>query len=299
MDTDQLKLLREVRKRGSFAGAARETGLDPSSVSRAVAAAEEKLGFRVFQRSTRRLSPTEAGARYLDSVSPLLDELDAARDAARLGDAQPSGRLRLTASVAFGHECVIPLLPEFQSLYPDIRLELMLTDQNLDLVETSIDLAIRLAPALEGDLVVTRLRRTRYRLCAAPAYVKAAGYPAVPDDVVHHRCITYALPDLGDAWHFRDAQGTEQTVPIVGNPSISSPLALREALRMGMGIGLLADWLCTRDIRSGRLVTVLPKHEVTASQFETAAYLMYPSRAHLPARVRVTIDFLRRTLRTG
>ena len=300
MNLDALRLAVRVAESGSFAAAARLADLDPSSVSRTVANLEAELGIRLFQRSTRRLSLTEAGSAYLARVAPLLEEFERARDAAVAGRTRPSGALRLTTSVAFGTECIVPHLARYRDLYPDIALDLVLTDSNLDLVAESIDLAIRLAPAPEGDLISTRLMATRYRVCAAPAWVDRTGLPTAPQDLNGTPCLLQGLPEFRDRWHFRplegEGEGAAVEVPVTGPVVISNPLALRAAARQGLGPALLADWLVAEDLAAGALVDLFPAHAATATGFDTAAWALYPSRAYLPAKVRVTIDFLRAVL---
>ncbi len=296
MDTDSLRTLQLVARHGSFAAAARILDVDPSSVSRVVAGAEAQLALRLFQRSTRNLQLTEAGEIYLARIGPLLDDLDLAReDAVALAGTQPKGRVRLSASVAFGQEMLVPLLPKIHATLPDIELELSLSDQNVDLVATQVDLAIRLAPAPKGDLISTRLRSTRYRVVAAPAYLSRHGAPAQPQDLTGHACLRMTLPDYRTEWHFRGE--STGTVGVTGHVLISNALALRAAARRGLGPALLADWMTDQDIATGQLVDLFPKHEVTATTFETAAWLLYPSRDYLPAKVRGVIDVLRDGLR--
>jgi len=297
MDTDALKTAVLVAKLGSFAAAARAQEVDPSSISRTVATLEASLGLRLFQRTTRTLRITEEGETYLRRVGPLLEELERARDAAT-HDA-PSGTLRLTASVAFTHECILPRLAEFRALYPRLTLELLPADANLDLLSESIDLAVRLAPAPEGELISTRLLRTRYRVAASPAYVGEHGPVRDPRDLAQHDCLRFALPGFRSRWLFRRAGEADFAVPVDGRLLISGALALRQAARDGLGPALLADWLIARDLASGRLVDLFPGFECAATAFDTGAWALYPSRAFLPRKVRATIDFLRAHLAAG
>lgn len=280
----------------SFAAAARVLDVDPSSVSRAVAGIEAQLGLRLFQRSTRQLTLTEAGSVYLARVGPLLDDLDLARDAAAELSAQPSGRVRLTASVAFGQEVIVPHLSDLRAELPEIELELILNDQTIDLVGSQIDIAIRLAPAPKGDLISTRLRSTRYRVVASPQYVDRRGAPQTPEALADHDCLRMTLPDYRTEWRFRQDQ-EESVVGVTGPILISNALALRAAARTGLGPALLADWMTVSDLEDGTLVDLFPDHDVTATTFDTGAWLLYPSRTYLPTKVRAVIDFLRARLR--
>jgi DNA-binding transcriptional LysR family regulator len=299
METDHLKTLLEVARRGSLAAAARALGSDPSSVSRNVAAAEARLGIRVFERSTRRLSVTAAGQAYLDRIAPLLDGLEQAAEEARAARAAPAGLVRLTASVAFGQECLIPLLPALRAELPEIELDLVLTDANLDLVREGIGLAIRLAPAPKGDLVSTRLMRTRYHLCASPAYLKGRDRPGTPGGLAAHDCLQMPLARFRDSWQFRHRSGREEDVAVTGTLTISSPLALREAARLGLGAAVLADWLVHRDLADGRLVELMPDWQPMPSGTGIGAWALYPSRTHFPRRMRAVLDFLKANIGQG
>ena len=296
MDLNALKTALLVARQGSFAAAARQLDVDPSSVSRTVAQLEDALGFRLFQRSTRTLAITEAGRSYLDRVTPLLEEFEAAKDAATLETSTPSGLVRLTASVAFGQECLVPLLSEFRRIFPDLTLELRLTDAPLDLIENGIDLAIRLAPAPSGDLISTRLLQTTYGVYASPDWATETQLES-PSDLMKVDCLRLTLPEYRTRWFFRQA-GAEKVldVPVDGSVILSSPLPLRAAARLGLGPALLADWMVAGDLAAGRLFDVFPGWQVTATDFDTGAYALYPSRRYLPNKVRATLDFIRKKL---
>lgn len=297
MDTEALKTVTLVAQQGSFAAAARVLSVDPSSVSRTVAAVEADLGLRLFQRSTRSLSVTEEGEAYLARLVPLLEELDHAQDEAREVSRHPAGTVRLTTSVAFAHTCVVPHLADFAAQYPDISFEILPSDANLDLAANSIDLAIRLAPEPTGDLISTKLMDTRYRVVASPEYLESRALLSVPTDLRNHNCLRFALPEFRARWRFRTAAEDLIEVPVSGNVIIANALSLRRAALDGLGPALLADWLIESDISTGALVNVFPDMECTATEFDTAAWVLYPSRSFLPQKVRVTIDFLRAALK--
>lgn len=297
MDTELLHIFIEVAHRGSFAAVARERNVDPSSVSRAIALLEDGLGIRLFQRTTRRMELTEAGEIYLSRVEPLVQDLGVARDDALAVSSSPRGTLRLTASVAFGTCCLVPLLSRFRAMFPELQLELVLSDANLDLVAERIDLAIRLGPSVEADVVGVKLFDTRYRVCATPEYVRTNRPLRAPRDLSEVPCLLYTFPDYRTRWLFRGRRGKITEVPVTGQILMSNALALRESTCRGLGPALLADWLVRDELRSGALVDLFPLYRVSATNFETAAWLLYPSRALLPQKVRATIDFLRAELR--
>ncbi|MCC5652805.1 LysR family transcriptional regulator [Nostoc sp. XA013] len=294
MDLENLRIFIEVARRGSFAAVARDHNIDPSSVSRVVASLEEELGIRLFQRTTRHLTLTESGNLYLCRVDALLDELEHARDEALAVSVGPIGTLRVTTSVAFGHKFLVPLLPEFRDLFPDLKLELLLTDTNLDLVSERVDLAIRLGPNIQIGVTCVKLFNTRYRVCVSPAYLEREKYLHVPDDLRVHKCLLFTLPNFRSRWLFRDSNGTVSEVPIEGDIVISNALGLRDCALAGMGPALLANWLIDEDIAQGKLIDLFANYHVTATDFETAAWLLYPSKTYLPNKVRVMINFLKR-----
>ena len=296
MDLAALSLFADISRRGSFAAVARERAIEPSSVSRALAALEAELGFRLFQRSTRKVALTEAGAAYLGRVEDLLAGLDAAREEALAVVEGPSGTLRMTASVAFGARMIVPMLAEFRDKYPGVKLELLLTDDNVDLITARIDIAIRLAPSYRGDVVGVRALETRYRVCATPAYLSATARLKHPRDLAAHRCLLFSLPQYRGRWLFRQRKGTVEQVPVDGDIVISNALALFAATLQGLGPALLPDWLIHRELADGRLIDVFPDYEAAATDFSTAAWLLYPSRSQLPPKTRAAIDFFRARL---
>lgn len=296
MDLNSLMLFVEVARQGSFAGVARDRGIDPSSVSRIIAGLEAHLGTRLFQRTSRVMTLTEAGELYLQRLPAVIDELARLRDEAVSTQTGPVGVLRLTASVAFGQMCLVPLLPTFRAAFPRLNLDLHLTDANLDLVADRIDLAIRLGPSVRADVIGVRLRPTRYRVVASPDWVTTEGAPKEPAAMTGCSCLLLALPAFRTRWIFRRGDHSED-VPVSGQFVISNPLALRQAVVNGLGPALLADWLIADDLSAGRLVDLFPDHDVTATTFDTAAWLLYPSRDYLPRKTRNAISFFRKALR--
>ncbi len=294
MDIESLITFTGVARSGSFASHARERGIDPSSVSRQIAALEDNLGVRLFERTTRRLSLTEAGRIYLDRVGPLMEELTAARDAAHDSMAEPSGILSVTTSVAFGERWLMPRVASFREAYPKITLDLRLTDAVVDLVAEGIDVALRLGPSVTGTVVAAKLFDTRYRLVAAPEYIERHGAPKSLEDLQNHTGLFFSLPGVRSDWQFREGQGAP--VHVASPPAgltVSNALALRRAALDGLGLALLADWTTAEDIKNGTLIPLFEELEASVSGFETAAWVVYPSRAYVPARLRVFIDHLR------
>jgi DNA-binding transcriptional LysR family regulator len=258
-----------------------------------MAALETELGARLFQRSTRRVALTEAGELFLGKVEPLVTELDGALDEARQVSAEPAGTLRLTASVTFGQLCIVPLIPEFRQRHPGVKLDCIFTDENLDLVANRIDLAIRLAPTVEGDLVAARLMDTPYRVVASPAYLSSAPPLRSPADLAGHSCLLPPYQVFRPNWLFKDMQGHVTEVPVQGDVTLSTFTALRDLTVLGLGPALLPYWLVAGLLRDGVLVDLFSDYAATATTFDTAAWIVYPSRAYLPRKVRVMVDFLK------
>jgi DNA-binding transcriptional LysR family regulator len=296
MDIAALELFIAVARRGSFAAVAKERNVDPSSVSRAVAELEGELSLRLFQRTTRSMRLTEAGDLYLARVEPLIDELARAREAAAQVTGAPRGLLRLTASVTFGQMRIVPLLAEFRARYPELRLECLFTDANVDLVADRVDLAVRLAPTIEGDLIAAKLMDTRYRVVASPAWLASQPPLSRPADLASRQVLLFNIKAYRTRWLFRDGAGRVEAVPIQGDVTLAPAGSLLTAALAGLGPALLPDWLVSDAVAAGGLVDVFPEHAATATTFDTAAWLVYPSRAYLPGKVRVMADFLKERL---
>lgn len=297
MKLDDLRLARRVADLGSLAAVARVEGTDPSAVSRRLAQVERALGFRVFQRTTRRLSPTAAGRAWLDAVGEGLAIVDDAAERGRAETTRVAGTLRMTASVAFGQEIVVPALAGFRARYPAVSVELVLTDAPLDLVAEGLDLALRLGPRPTGGGVSRKLAATRYRVCASPGWLAANGRPETPKDLARVEGVRLTLPGFPESWRFRDpATGREVELPVRGPFAVSTVLALRAAARTGLGPALLTDWLTEDDRRTGRLVDLLPGWQAAGADFETSIWAIHPGRRHQPRRTRAMIDHLAKRL---
>ncbi|MBV8689096.1 MAG: LysR family transcriptional regulator, partial [Candidatus Eremiobacteraeota bacterium] len=269
-------------------------GADPSSISRSIAALEDELKVRLFQRNTRRLTPTEAGTVYFDRVEPLVDELDRAHLAAAEAGETPVGTLRITAPVSFAQLNIVPLLPEFSRRYPELAFDLLLTDTVLDLVAERIDVAIRLGPLADTGLIAQRLTPMIGRVCATPGYLAARGRPASPEDLQDHNCLLLDhLPGFDSKWRFvKDGRRFE--VPVRGTIRSSNALALKQCALAGMGVILQALWVVGRELKEGVLIDVFPGYSVTAANFPSpAAWALYPSRTYVPLKVRVFLNYLK------
>jgi DNA-binding transcriptional LysR family regulator len=301
MDLRALQVFVEVASRGSFSSVARDRDVDPSSISRAISDLEMDLGVRLFQRTSRHMTLTEVGERFLADVEPLIGDFERARESAVSSIRRPNGTLRITASASFGQMRIVPLLPEFRSLYPELKVEGLFTDQNLDLISDRIELAIRFAPNIEGDLIASKLIDVSYRVVASPDYLKTAKPLILPSDLSSHRCVLFNIKSFRTRWIFRDTDGKLEEVPVDGDLILAPAGSLLSAALAGLGPAMLPCWLVDPKISAGRLVNIFPHHAVTATTFDTAAWIIYPTKTYLPTKVRVMIDFLRSKIvpRTG
>jgi DNA-binding transcriptional LysR family regulator len=293
MNISVLQTFIEVMRQGSFAAVARERNVDPSSVSRAIALLEEELGVKLLQRTTRQISPTEAGITYFNRIEPLVEELEQARELVSDISNSPKGTLRVTASVSFGIQCIVPLLPKFEAQYPELTIELLLTDSVVDLLADRVDLAIRLGLLSDSTLIAQRLIKTHYAVCGSSEYLARQEKPIRPSELNQHNCLLFPLAGFRSRWLFKNRAGLIETIPVMGNTIISSAIALKQCALSGMGLALLPHWLIDPELQSGKLVKVLSEYEVTATDFNTSAWLVYPSRNYVPLKVRLFSDFLK------
>lgn len=292
MNHKHLRLVVEIARQGNFSSVAKLHDLDPSSVSRIVQSVERELGVRLFQRSVRHVSLTEAGAAYVARVAHLLEELDEAGDTIKSMESRPSGILRITASVAFGQSCLVPLIPTFVRLYPEITPELILNDANLDLVGDRIDLALRLSPRMAQDSVRVKWFDARYVLCASRPYIERHSAIVDPSDLEKHRYVLFGHPNPQSTWNIRHAVG--QTSAIIAAPAAvaSNGLAQKALVLSGMGPALMPMWLAAPELALGTLVQLMSAYTLTPGEFEGAAWLLYPHRGFLPAKTRAIVSFL-------
>jgi DNA-binding transcriptional LysR family regulator len=299
MEADQLRFFVAIARKGHFAAVARLEGVAPSSISRAIAGLEEELGVTLFDRTTRRVSLTEAGEAYLRRIEPLVDELEVAADEARGAVRGPKGALRVLAPVSFAQLNVVPLLAGFLARHPGVRLDLRLDDAPLDLVEQRIDLAIRLGPLADSSYVSKRLATMRSRVCASRGYLARRGTPVSPFDLKGHECLLLDMPGFSSNWRFRAANGAEQAVAVSGPLRTSNAVALKECAIAGAGVILQGEWIVGREIAEGALVDLFPRHEATATTFDNAAWTLRPQRPHVPTKVAAFQSFLEEAFADG
>jgi DNA-binding transcriptional LysR family regulator len=289
-DLSEIGVFVQVVQAGSFSQAARNLGLPKSTVSRKVAQLEERLGARLLQRTTRKLSLTEVGAMYHERCSRILPELEAAeREVHDLQDV-PRGLLRLSAPLRF--PLLGDLVAEYLALYPDVRAEVVCTDRVVDLIDEGFDLAIRAGALADGSLIARRLMDSiPHFVVAAPAYVERRGKPRTPDDLARHDCLLFGGQRERATWRFQRG-GRVTEVAVTGRAAINDFEMLCKGAVAGLGIGLMPAPQCCPELRAGRLVRVLEEWQVA----DFPLSIVYPSTRHLSPKVRAFIDLARARL---
>jgi DNA-binding transcriptional LysR family regulator len=283
-----LEVFAKVAATGSLSAAGRAMGLSQTMVTKHLAALEGRLGAKLFHRTTRRLSLTDAGRSYLESCERILIDIEAAEAAVAADRLEPRGLLRLNVPLVFGVRQIAPRLAQFARLHPHVAIELGLNDRQVDLAEEGWDLAIRIGNLRDSSLVARRLAPCRIAMCASPAYLKAHGTPRTAADLKQHNCLGYTLAQAGaDRWLM--GRRSDVSIPISGNLRANNGDALLAAAISGQGIVQQPTFIAADALRSGELVRLTLDHPPTEQLAVRAVYL--PDR-HPPAKVRVFIDFL-------
>ncbi len=287
-DLEGLAVFAKVAELRSFAGAAKDLELSKATVSKAIARLEKKFGARLFNRTSRRLALTEAGQRLLDRAARILAEGEAAESEAHAQSANPRGLLRLAVPMSFGLKEVAPLLPDFLAKYPEVSIDLHLSDAVVDLISAGFDAALRIAALPASSLRARRLRSVSRYLVAAPAYIKRHGRPAHPRDLVQHACLCYAYLPSPDVWRFVDKIGDEVQVRPGGPLRANNADAFTPGLLAGLGLAVQPDFVVREAIADGRLEVVMPEW----SSPPIALHLVMPPGGPRPARVEALVAFL-------
>ena len=293
MDLEILKIFVEVVEKGSFASVARSRNIAPSSVSRTIAKLEEELTVRLFQRTTRKLQPTEAGMIYYQQVASIVQELEVANMMASDISKTPRGTLKVTVSNVFGEQKIVPLLPEFSKRYPLLNISILLMDSYVDLIAENIDVAIRLGTLEDSSYHFKKLRSMRFFICASPQYLQGNGTPSEPAEICLHNCLLFPRRFNNFKWWFKDQNNHITQFKISGKYLLTNSSAIKQCTIAGMGIALLPDWLVEQDLRSGDLVRLFSDYEVTATDYQSAIWILYPSQDYVPLKTQIFIDYLK------
>jgi DNA-binding transcriptional LysR family regulator len=272
---------------GGFSAAARRLNMSTTMVSNHVHALEDRLGARLLNRTTRKVSLTEVGRAYYDRCTQILADLEQADDIAGALQSTPRGMLRIytaTHIVPF----IAPAVAGFLNSYPDVKVDLSIGERMIDLIDEGFDVAIRLTPPPDSSLIVRSLATWRHVLCCSPAYLRKHGPLRQLSELADHNCVRHLLYPYGDEWHFVDRKGAPASVRVSGNLISNSGDTLRTAALEGVGISLAPGFLIADDLKLGRLVRLLSEYRPVELSMNAA----YPHRLHLSAKVRIFIDLL-------
>ena len=272
----------QVVEAGSFSEAARRLGVSKASVSREVAALERRLGAQLLRRTTRRMSLTEVGEVFLAGCRRVAEEAEAAELSVGRLQADPRGRIRLAAPMSFGHLQLAPRLGVFLERYPEVHVDIDLTDRRIDLIREKFDLSVRIGRPRESSYVTRKLAPIRTLVCASPAYLEEHPTPLEPADLAEHACLGYAAPP--ERWNFAGGVSVQTRGPL----NADNGDALRRAALSGLGVVYLPSFLVGDDVRAGRLVPLLPGYVDARSD----VFAVYPESRHLSPKVRAMIDWL-------
>ena len=283
-----MRALVRVVDAGSFSAAARQLGVAPSSISRQINELETELGVRVFHRTTRKLSLTEAGQIYYERAGRIITEVDEARLAvSELGS--PTGILRVTIPTGIGRELIVSAMPAFLERYPGVRIVLSMTDYVVDLVEGGFDVGIRVGQLRDSSLKARKIGESRRVVCASPDYLESAGTPSKPAELEHYNCITFRDHPGHNIWKFRDKNGLTE-VRVSGSFFARSADTLVAAAVAGLGFVLLPDWNMGLELRQKQLKVVLSKFAAVPKA--SPIWAVHTHQRHVPPKIRTFIDFL-------
>lgn len=288
---DAMRAFIEIVDRGSMTAAAEALGRSQPAIARTLAALEARVGARLLNRTTRRMSLTPEGRDYLARCRSILADVEEAELAAGRHQVEPRGELRITAPVLFGRLHVAPALTEFLRRYPELRAELLLFDRNVDLVEEGIDLAVRIGELPDSTLLAVPVRRVRRVICASPTLLAEVGRPTHPEDLGNLPCILFTGLAPGSDWQFREDE-RRFTVHVSGNLRSNHLEVARDACLGGMGFGRFLSYQVAPLLEAGELETVLEEYQ----PLPLPVSLVYPASRLAPARLRLLIDWLRYAL---
>lgn len=285
----QISTFVEVIAKGSLSAAARAEGIAPAMIGRRLDALEERLGVKLLQRTTRKIALTNEGSAFLEDCQRILAELEDAESAVSERSAKASGHLMISTPAGFGRQHVAPLIPSFLAEHRDVTVTLSLNDRVVDLIGEGIDVAIRIATLSDSSLIGVKLADNQRVVVASPAYVKRHGAPASLDDLATHNCLAISSDGSQRGWTFRQ-NGKNVTLKVAGNMVCNDGEVLHDWALSGKGLAWRSMWEVGTEIESGKLVTVLDEFAAPGNDI----YAVFAQRRHLPLRIRVLVDFLRR-----
>ncbi|MEQ1669442.1 MAG: LysR family transcriptional regulator [Hyphomicrobium sp.] len=279
-----LDIFARVARTGNMSMAGREMGLSPAVVSKRISLLEDRLGARLFQRTTRQLTLTETGEGYFKRVVDILSLVEEAEDYVSRRNTKPRGTLKISAPTSFSRLHITPHLPAFLARYPDIEIDMQLTDNFVDIIREGFDLAVRIGELEDSSLVARKLAKESRVICASPKYLAAAGTPKTIEDLDAHNCL---LAGAQDMWRLDGPDGPIE-VRVKGNIRSNSADFIRSALTQGLGLALRATWDIGAELERGELQIVLPDY---AGSSKNGIFAVYPCREFMPSKVNTFIEF--------
>ncbi|WP_336042709.1 LysR family transcriptional regulator [Acinetobacter dispersus] len=289
MNTEDFQFFIRVADLGSISKAAQNTNISVSVASQKLQRLEQNLQLRLFHRTTRKLTLTDEGRVLLEHGRHWIADFIHLQESLKLKDRPLTGTLRITTSATFGTKVLMPVIAEFALLHPELKIHLDLNDQNIDLIQQGMDLAIRIGQLKSSSLIAKRLSTNQRLLCASPAYLQQYGVPTTLSDLKLHRCILQQHGQgLTDQWHLINAEGQVEQVHVEGYFATNSGEGVRQAALAGLGISNHSIWHVAEDLASGRLVQVLPDYPVET----TAIYAVFPHRELIAPKVQRFLDYL-------
>lgn len=283
---DAMQLYCRIVETGQLSIAADQLNLSKGTVSKQLAKLEMHLGGRLLNRTTRRLTTTEAGLAFYERAKLILESLDEAECAVTGLTTEPRGTLKINAPMSFGGKYLGKLLARYHQQYPQVHIDINLNDRQIDLVEEGYDLAVRIAELKDSSLIARRLAPCNLVICASPGYLQAHGEPESPDQLKHHQCLLYSYLDSAKHWTLEGPRGQIKQVPVNGALHANNGDLLCDALVHGMGIAVLPTFIAGDTIRNGNAKIILPAWRPRAPDIS----LLYPSAKHLSAKVRAFVD---------
>lgn len=286
---DGIVVFVEVIKQGSFTNAAASTGHSTSFISKEVNKLEDRLGVRLLQRTTRTLKLTPEGEVFYENCTQIIEDAKQAMEQVTGHLREPQGSLKVSSPIGFGLSRLKPLLGKFAELYPKVQLQLDLSDRKVDLVEEGVDIAIRASSHLDDSSLISRkLMKSNGVVLASPEYLAKHGVPRDPEELINHRAITYSLSKQPNLWEFEGKEGENIAINVDSIMQTNSPEMEMQMCKSGLGIVRLPDFHLEQELVQGSLVELFPDYP----KYQLDIHLVYPSRKHLAAKVRVFIDFL-------
>ncbi|MUG95624.1 LysR family transcriptional regulator [Scytonema sp. UIC 10036] len=290
---NSLTIFTRAAQTRNFALAAQQLGISPSTVSKAVSRLEERLGTRLLQRTTRSITLTDDGTRFYNRCCQILEDIEEAESELNRAQSHPFGTLRIGMVPSFARIHVMPALPEFAERYPDVNLELFLSDRYVDLIEEGFDGVVRVGKSPDSNFAMQSLASARLVVCASPNYFSRYGVPQTPEDLLHHNCINYVVPQTGRIreWTFQNGKKRLQ-LPVNGRFCIDNAEASVEAAIAGTGIIQLYNFVVGQAINQGQLVPILSNY----APAKVPISLIYAQKRYLCAKGQVFIEFLQKLI---